>query len=81
LAELAEAEGRALRRAGARLGAGLVLMALAGALAAGGLLACLWALHRWLEGLWGPEGAALATGAAALAVAGALAWQARRLVR
>ncbi len=81
MAELAEAEGRLLRRAAGRLGAGLVLMAVAGVLGLLGLLALLWALHRWLVALWGPGGAALATGAAALALAGLLAWQARRLVR
>lgn len=74
-----EAEGRSLRRAAARTGASLAVTALAALAAALGLALLLWGLYRGAVLLWGEIGAALVTGIAALAVAGVLAWTAKRL--
>lgn len=76
-----EAEARALRRGALRTGAGLAAITLAALFAAAGLGLLLWTVFRGLSGLWGMTLAALLTGMAALAVAGVLAWIAKRIAR
>ena len=81
VAELAEAEGRALRRATARLGQGLGLAAVAAVLVAVGMGLLLWALYQYLETVMSPASTALVTGLATLLAAGVLAWTAHRISR
>ncbi|MFP4561342.1 MAG: hypothetical protein ACLFRB_03170 [Thiohalorhabdus sp.] len=81
LLDLAEAEGRALRRGLVRLGGGLALAILAALLAAAAVGLLLWALYLFTAALLDPVAGALVTGLAALAAAGALGWLASRLGR
>lgn len=81
MADLLEAEGRALRRSTARLGGSLVLFALAGLLAAGGLCLCLWGLYQYLAVSLGGTAAALLTGATTVVIAGGLLWIGQRMSR
>jgi len=81
LADLLEAEGRALRRGTVRMGAGLAMAGLAALLAALGMGLVLWGIFQGLVHLWGEVVAALAAGALALLLAGSLAWIAGRLAR
>lgn len=81
VADLFEAEGRALRRALARVGQGLGLAAVATVLAAAGMGLLLWALYQYLETVMGPATTALVTGLATLFAAGVLAWTAHRITR
>lgn len=81
VADYAEAEGRSLRRAVARLGGGLALVGLAAAFAGVGLALCLWALYQGLVPAVGQPLASLITGLACLIAAGAFAWVTRILVR
>ena len=81
VADLLEAEGRALRRSTARLGGSLVLFALAGLLAAGGLCLCLWGLYQYLAVSLGGSAAALLTGVTTVAIAGGLLWIGQRMSR
>jgi len=81
LVELAEAEGRALRRGVVRAGASVGLIALACSFALGGLGLCLWSAHLYLATLLSPPQAALVTGLLTLVVAGGLLWTALRTNR
>jgi len=63
LADLLEAEGRALRRGTVRMGAGLAMAGLAALLAALGMGLVLWGIFQGLVHLWGEVVAALAAGA------------------
>jgi len=81
LTDLAEAEGRALRRAVFRTGWGLALMLVMGLLIAAGLGLCLWAGYTYVAIRIGDIRAALLAGAAALLLAGGCAWLAIRLSR
>jgi hypothetical protein len=81
VANLLEAEGRALRRSTARLGGSLVLFALAGLLAAGGLCLCLWGLYQYLAVSLGGTAAALLTGVTTVVIAGGLLWIGQRMSR
>jgi hypothetical protein len=81
LTDLAEAEGRALKRAVYRTGWGLACMLVMGLLIAGGLGLGLWAGYQYLVGQLGPIEAALLAGTTALLLAGGFAWLAIRLGR
>jgi hypothetical protein len=81
VADLLEAEGRALRRSTARLGGSLVLFALAGLLAAVGLCLCLWGLYQYLAVSLGGTAAALLTGVTTVVIAGGLLWIGQRMSR
>lgn len=81
LVNLAEAEGRTLRRQIGRAGLGLCLLALAGAGAAAGFGFALWAAFLFLRDALGPTAGAAICGLFSLSLAGALAWTARRLTR
>jgi len=81
VADLLEAEGRALRRSTARLGGSLVLFALGGLLAAGGLCLCLWGLYQYLAVSLGGTAAALLTGVTTVVIAGGLLWIGQRMSR
>ncbi len=78
LADLAEAEGRALRRAVISTGYGLGLIGAIVLLIAVGSGLLLWACYQYLSALIGPAATALVTGIAALILAGVLAWIVRR---
>lgn len=81
VADLAEAEGRVLRRAAGRLGIGVAVGA-AGAvllvIGAGFVIAAVWLA---LEPRMGAAGASAVTGAAALVMAGAALYAAGRMSR
>ena len=79
--DLAEAEGRALRRGAVRLGGGVALAVLAAVLAAVALGMLLWSLYMFAAALSSPIVGALVTGLAALVGAGMLGWIASRLGR
>jgi hypothetical protein len=64
-----------------RLGGGLFLLGLAALLAALGLGLLLWGLLQALIFLWGEVIATFVAGAAALFLAGVLAWIAQRMNR
>ena len=81
VADLFEAEGRALRYAAIRLGWGLAMSALAGLFAAIGGALCLWAIFQYLDRAVDTATAALLTGGIAFLFVGALVWLARRLIR
>lgn len=81
LTDLAEAEGRALRRAIFRTGWGLACMLVMGLLVAGGLGLCLWASYQYMAGQLGHIEAALLAGVASLLLGGGFAWLAIRLSR
>jgi hypothetical protein len=72
IADLAEAEGRALKRNTAALGVALALILLAALVAFAGIGAVLAGLWLLLEDGVGPAWASIIIGAAALALAGAL---------
>jgi hypothetical protein len=69
----------ALRRAAARLGLGLGMIALAVGLAVFGGILCLWAGYELLAASIGQTLAALVIGVVAIAIAGVLLWAARKL--
>jgi hypothetical protein len=81
LTDLAEAEGRALRRAVFRTGWGLASLLVMGLLFAAGIGLCLWAGYQYMAGQLGSIEAALLAGGAALLLAGGFAWLAIRLSR
>lgn len=81
VADLLEAEGRALRRQTTRLGWGLALIALAALLAAVGFGLWLWGLFEHAAQAFGVANAALLTGTVAVVLAGVVAWLIRRLTR
>lgn len=81
VADLLEAEGRVLRRATARLGGTLVLAAVAGLIALGGLGLCLWGIYQYLTASLGNAAAALVTGVASVVVAGGILWIGQRISR
>lgn len=56
----------------------MVLIGLAGLLAAAGIALCLWALYQYLAAPLDPPTAALLTGLITLAVAGGVTWIAGR---
>lgn len=70
-----------MRRSTARLGGSLVLFALAGLLAAGGLCLCLWGLYQYLAVSLGGTAAALLTGVTTVVIAGGLLWIGQRMSR
>lgn len=74
LADLAEAEGRLLRRNIIRLGNSLVLVAISILLAAAGAGMLLWALYQSMAAATGPVMGAFLTGLAGLIGAGLLSW-------
>lgn len=74
LADLAEAEGRLLRRNIIRLGNSLILVAVSILLAAAGAGMMLWALYQSLTAATGPAMGAFLTGLAGLIGAGGLSW-------
>ncbi len=80
LADLVEAEGRALRRGLALLGWAFMLIAVAGALLLCGLALWIWALYLFIV-LWLPPVLAAAlTGGFVLLAAGVIAWMVMRTV-
>jgi hypothetical protein len=79
IADLAEAEGRALRKAAARLGLSLSLMVVAAILILIGGLAILAGIWLGLRETIPHGWAAVATGMLALALAGVLLWAASKL--
>ena len=79
--DLLEAEARGLRRALMRTGWALALAALAALLLAIAAMLWLWALYQWVLAALQPASAAALTGLVALALAGGIAWSARRLTR
>lgn len=81
LAELVEAEGRALRRAAERLSWAVALIAAAALLTVGGAGFCLWGLYQGIEPIVGAGWAGVITGAATLLFAASLAWIAHRMSR
>jgi hypothetical protein len=81
LTDLAEAEGRELKRAVFRTGWGLAFMLVMGLLVAAGLGMCLWAGYQYLVTQVGTIEAALLAGGSALLVAGVFAWLAIRFSR
>ena len=81
MADLLEAEGRALRRSIFRSSAGLVLLASAGILGLAGLGFCLFGVYVGLETPLGSTAAALLTGLAALMLMLVMVWIATRISR
>ena len=81
LAELLEAEGRALERGIARVTISLGMIFAAAVLALAGLGLCLWGLHLYLATWMQPPLAAFASGVATLVVSGGLLWTASRVGR
>lgn len=74
LADLAEAEGRELRRNIARLGQGFALIIVAVVLAAFGVLLILWAFYQSMVMAMGASLGALITGVVGLLCAGVMLW-------
>jgi hypothetical protein len=70
-----------LRRATARLGVSLALVAVGGLLGAAGLCLCLWGLYQYLAISYGGVAAALSMGLASLLVGGGVLWIAQRISR
>ena len=81
MADLFEAEGRALRQSMLRLGWGLGLLLLALLLAAAAMVLCLWAVYQYLGNYLSPASASLTTGFLALLIAGVLGGIAQRIGR
>lgn len=81
LADLAEAEGRALRRGLAMLGWAFALIAVASALILMGLVLWIWALYLLLALIVPAWLAAALSGAVVLGAAGIVAWLVARTVR
>jgi hypothetical protein len=81
LAELIEAEGRALRLSAARLSWGVALIVVATLFAVAGAGLCLWSLHQFVLALAGPGTASLVTGLVTLLIAGLTGWAALRVSR
>ena len=81
VADLFEAEGRALRDATIRLRWGLAMITLASFFVAVGGALCLWAIFQYLSRAVDTATAALLTGGITLLLAVALVWLVRRLNR
>jgi len=81
LADLVEAEGRALRRSVVRTSLGIAFLRAATLMLVLGLGLCLWGIYQWLSSAMGPAGAASFIGALALLFSGGLVWLAMRLGR
>jgi len=81
LADLAEAEGRELRRNIVRLGQGAALNSVAVVLAAAGSCLILWAFYQFMVMLMGPLLGALVTGVIGILSAGVLIWIAQLIIR
>jgi hypothetical protein len=80
LADLAEAEGRAMRRGITIVAWSLVFILLAAALLLGAFLLWLWAVYLTADAVLPAAIAAALTGLAAFAAAGVLAWFVKRMV-
>jgi ABC-type siderophore export system fused ATPase/permease subunit len=74
VANLVEAEGRALRRAVIRTKLGIESLWAVSIIFLGGLALCLWAVFQSIVLYWGSIAAALITGLVMLCLAGVLAW-------
>lgn len=81
VADLLEAEGRALRYATLRTGIGLACLLMAAVIVLGGFALCLWACYQWFSSSMGPVAAKAVIGLFMVAVAGGLAWTAIRINR
>jgi hypothetical protein len=81
LADLLEAEGRALRKSVVRVGGGIACLGVAMILAVFGVGLCLWAVYLWLVTSLGSAGAAAVIGGVLLCLAGGLTWVAIALSR
>jgi hypothetical protein len=81
LLDLAEAEGRSVRRGVVRLGMGLALLTAAAVLLVTGFVLLIWSVYLFLRFLFDPPGATLMTGIIAFVLAGGLLWGARRVSR
>lgn len=81
VADLLEAEGRALRHATLRTGIGLACLLMAAVVLVVGVVLCSWACYQWLSGVIGPIGAKALIGLFMMAIAGGLAWSAIRISR
>jgi hypothetical protein len=79
--DLAEAEGRVLRRVVGRLGAALAVVLIAAALALAGCVLLMSALWLFVDHHHGPVWACLATGVVTLLLAAALAGTATKFSR
>lgn len=80
-ADLAEAEGRVLRRMMVRVAVTCAFVLAAALTGVGGLALVLASLYQWVAWYYGGAAGALAAGAAALVVGGLLAWMSRRIAR
>lgn len=80
-ADLAEAEGRALRAITVRMALGLAVMLVACGALLGGTALLLAALYIATAERAGPAAGALVTGLVALAIGGTLAWLGHRLAK
>ncbi len=80
-ADLAEAEGRALRKQVVNLGLAASVLFVTTLLAVVGVLLVMLALYWAVERAAGPPAAALSAGGACLAVVGAGAFACRRIIR
>lgn len=81
LADLLEAEGRALRQSTLRAGIGLACLLVAAAVLLVGLGFCLWACYQWLSTATSPIAAKALIGLFMVAMSGGLAWTAIRINR
>lgn len=81
MADLAEAEGRALRRGFALLGWAFALIAVATVFILFGIGLWVWAVYLFTDTLLPSWLAAAVTGTIVLAIAGVIAWLAARSVR
>jgi len=81
LADLLEAEGRALRKSVMRVGGGIACLAAAVLMAVVGVGLCLWAAYLWLATPLGSAAAAAVIGGVLLCLAGGLTWVAITLSR
>ena len=81
LAELLEAEGRALQRGVVRAAIAIGVVAATAVLGLAGLGLCLWGVYLYLATMLTPPLAAFATGALTLVVSGGLLWTALRVGR
>lgn len=79
MADLVEAEGRALRKSVLQTGAGLAFMLAGVVLLLLGVAFCLWGLYTWIAASVGSAAAAALIGAIALVIGGGLVWFAIRL--
>jgi hypothetical protein len=81
LADLLEAEGRALRHSTLRAGVGLLCLLMAAVMLLGGALFCLWASYQWLSVVISPVAAKVLVGVVMMSIAGGLVWVSIRVSR